>query len=86
MGNKCELLQSRIQDFSEVGALTLQGDVNRRFCQKFPKNCMKLKEFGPGGASKILLCRSATALVYRLIIGGSLIRATFSVYERFLAT
>ena len=30
---------------------------------KFPKNCMKLKEFGlGGGASKILLCRSATAL------------------------
>ena len=29
----------------------------------FPQNCMKLKEFGPrgGGASKILLCRSATA-------------------------
>ena len=26
-----------------------------------PKNCMKLKEFGPpGGTSKILLCRSAT--------------------------
>ena len=29
---------------------------------KFSKNCMKLKEFGPGGASKILLCRSATAM------------------------
>ena len=29
----------------------------------FPKNCMKLKEFGAGGrgAFKILLCRSATA-------------------------
>ena len=31
---------------------------------KFPKNCIKLKEFVPGGgrgkASKILLCRSAT--------------------------
>ena len=29
----------------------------------FPKNCMKLKEFGPQGGgctSKILLCRSAT--------------------------
>ena len=27
----------------------------------FPKNGMKLKEFGPhGGASKMLLCRSAT--------------------------
>ena len=30
----------------------------------FPKNCMKLKEFGPprGRASKILLCRSATEI------------------------
>ena len=42
-----------------------EGDANIRFCQIFPKNCMKLKEFGPRGgrgrASKILLCRSAIA-------------------------
>ena len=37
MGNKCELLQSRIQGFSEVEALTLQGDANIRFCQNFSK-------------------------------------------------
>ena len=28
----------------------------------FPKNCMKMKEFGSRGAFKILLCRSATAI------------------------
>ena len=28
---------------------------------KFPPNCMKLKEFGGGARSKILLSRSATA-------------------------
>ena len=39
--------QWRIQDFSEVGAPTFQGDANIRFCHIFPKNCMKLKEFGP---------------------------------------
>ena len=32
-------LQSRIQDFPEVG-------TNIRFCQIFPKNCMILEEFG----------------------------------------
>ena len=26
------------------------------------RNCMKLKELGPGAASKILLCRSANDL------------------------
>ena len=31
-------------------------------CSNFPKNCMKLKKFGRG-ASKILLCRSATGKV-----------------------
>ena len=41
------------------------GGANVRFCQIFLKNCMKLKEFGPRereAGSKILLCRSATAL------------------------
>ena len=32
-----------------------------------PKNCMRLKEFGPlGGSSKILLCRSATEKIINL--------------------
>ena len=36
-----------------MGAPTLKGTGAKiRFCQKnFPKNCMKLKEFGPGVAS-----------------------------------
>ena len=42
-------LQWRIQDFSELGALTLQGVRQHMILPKFPKNCMKLKEFGPGG-------------------------------------
>ena len=45
-------IQWRIQDFSEVGAPTLGrgvGGASIRFCQIFPKNCMKLKEFGPPG-------------------------------------
>ena len=29
----------------------------------FPQKCIKLKEFGPGGKPKNLLCRSATGLV-----------------------
>ena len=45
------------------------GGINPPWCcqhtilPNFPKNCMKLKEFGPRGghASKILLGRSATA-------------------------
>ena len=46
-------LQSRIQDFSEVGGTNPPGE---RGCQhtilpNFPKNCMKLEEFGLGGAS-----------------------------------
>ena len=39
----------------------LPGGRQHTILPIFPKNCMKLKEFGPsGGASKILLCRSAT--------------------------
>ena len=39
--------QRRIQDFPGGGG---GGGANIRFCQNFPKNCMKLKEFGrPGG-------------------------------------
>ena len=38
------------------------GGRQHTILPNFPKNCMKLKEFGPrgGGASKILQCRSAT--------------------------
>ena len=43
------------------------GGGQHTILPNFPKNCMKLKEFGPPGegggrASKILLCRSATDL------------------------
>ena len=37
----------RIQDFPEVGAPTFQGRPHK-ILPNFPKNCMKLKEFGPG--------------------------------------
>ena len=52
------------------------GGANIQICQIFPKNCMKLRKFwsvggalplgsatGEGCASKILLCRSVTALL-----------------------
>ena len=45
-------LQWRIQDFPEVGApISWRGGGRRRqhtILPNFPKNCMKLKEFGPG--------------------------------------
>ena len=45
-------MQWRIQDFPEEGAPTPPGGggvgANIRICQIFPKNCMKLKDFGPG--------------------------------------
>ena len=43
--------QWRIQDFPEEGAPTPQGGGGRQhtILPKFPKNCMKLKEFGPPG-------------------------------------
>ena len=49
----------RIQDFPEVGAPTLGGAQTYNFA-KFPKNCMKLKEFGPPGAVHRASFRSAT--------------------------
>ena len=43
--------QWRIQDFPEVRALTLQGGGRQHtILPNSPKNCMKLKEFGPLGA------------------------------------
>ena len=55
----------RIQDFPEVEAPILGGEGRQHtILPNFPK----LKEFGPQkrGASKILLCRSAIAISYRL--------------------
>ena len=43
-----DLYQWRIQDFPEMRAPTLGGG-GHTMLPKFPKNCMKLKEFGPGG-------------------------------------
>ena len=55
--------QWRIQDFPRGGGANSRwgGGRQRTILPKFPRNCMKLKEFGPsGGASKLLLCRFAT--------------------------
>ena len=41
--------QWRIQDFPEEGAPTPQGGRQHTILPNFPKNCMKLKEFGPPG-------------------------------------
>ena len=41
-------IQWRIQDFPEEGAST-PGGRQYTILPKFPKNCMKLKEFGPRG-------------------------------------
>ena len=46
----------RIQDFPEVGAPTFQGRPHK-ILPNFPKNCMKLKEFGPGGGRMSLVPR-----------------------------
>ena len=50
--------------FPRGGGTNSPGGRQHTILPKIPKNCMKLKEFGPPGggrASKILLCRSATA-------------------------
>ena len=60
----CSSNQWWIQDFPAVGEPTLQGAPTYNL-PKFPKNCMKLKEFGPG-VSKILLCGSATGNILNL--------------------
>ena len=41
--------QWRIQDFPEEGAPTPRGGRQNTILPNFPKNCMKLKEFGPPG-------------------------------------
>ena len=56
-----EYIQWRIQDFPEEGRQLSGGGANIRFCQIFPKTAWNWKNLDPqGGASKILLCRSAT--------------------------
>ena len=49
--------------FPRGGGANSPGGRQHTIFPNFPKKCMKLKEFGPPGgcASKILLCRSATA-------------------------
>ena len=43
--------QWRIQDFPEEGAPTPgEGGRQHTILPNFPKSCMKLKEFGPGGS------------------------------------
>ena len=46
---KLDSSQWRIQDFPEEGAPTLQGGRQHTILPNFPKNCIKLKEFGPPG-------------------------------------
>ena len=45
--------QWRIQDFPEEGAPTLRGGRQHTILPNFPKNCMKLKEFGPPGGARV---------------------------------
>ena len=51
------------------GANSPGGGRQHTILPNFPINCMKLKEFGPGGgrASKILLCKSATGTSLTLL-------------------
>ena len=54
------------------GANSPGGGANIRFCQIFPKTAWNWKNLDRGGASKILLCRSATALyILKTSISGS---------------
>ena len=62
-------MQWRIQDFPEEGAPTPQGGRQHTNLSNFPKNCMKLKEFGPPGGARVPCAplRSATAMDICLI-------------------
>ena len=59
--------------FPPGGGANSPGGCQHTILPRFPKNCMKLKEFGPPGVrtSKILLCRSATAHMSCATILGS---------------
>ena len=61
-------LQWRIQDFPEVGAPTPQGGRQHTILPKFPKNCMKLKEFGPRGGARPKFYYVDPPLVYDIIV------------------
>ena len=50
-GGACVHSQWRIQDFPEEGAPTPRGRQHT-ILPYFPKNCMKLKELGPGGGGE----------------------------------
>ena len=59
-----DLYQWRIQDFPEMGAPTLGGGGDIRCCQFSQKLHEIERIWTRGRASKILLCRSATAYIY----------------------
>ena len=63
-------MQWRIQDFPEEGASTPQGGGHQRtILPNFPKNCVKLKEFGPPGGCMSLApspLRSTTVMKYKM--------------------
>ena len=46
-------LQWRIQDFREGGANSQSECPYVLFCKFFAENCMKMKDFGPGGTSLV---------------------------------
>ena len=56
-------LQWRIQDFAEGGTNYPKG-ANVLFCKIFVENCMKMKEFGPSGATP----GSASALLISFFV------------------
>ena len=62
--SKFNTIQWRIQDFPEEGAPTPQVGCQHMILPYFPKNCMKLEEFGPHGGARPSHppLRSATAI------------------------
>ena len=70
----------RIQDFS---ANSPGGGSQHTILPFFSKNCMKLKEIGPGGASKVLLCTSATAQEINIYSRSSILAMVNSTCERY---
>ena len=54
--------------FPRGGGANSPGGCQHTILPKFPKNCIKSKEFGPGGASPAPPLRSATGLVYLWIL------------------
>ena len=49
--------------FPRGAGVNFPGGRQHTILPNFPKNCMKLKEFGPRGASLTPLLRSATGLI-----------------------